>query len=677
MLSLVVPGAGQLYIGRVRTGLNLLVAAIVVTACIVYSAGQFGGRHLVLIVYLCLSLPVIYFYSVYDILQATTAGRGGSGAAPGAEGAALETGERDRISRSQGVGLIAAGALLLLLIRPAEWAERWLGLAGDYAAAAGLVVIAAILYGRRGTAMYRLGRATAAVVLIATGCLLLWDRMKGGDGVALIGQWWPVALIALGVEVVAFSIGYRKSGKRLAFDTGGLLLAAVVAFGAYGVTQLNGFPMKWIDQWTAEVSELSGFTEEKGFRYAKEPVEHELDSATRSLLIDNPNGRVTLREGDVERIVVEAEVWIDVEEQAEADRIAEQAAVAISGEEKLTIAAEAENYGAAGNRKPRMNMIVTLPRSPEPIEVEVESAPEMPETGAESPESAGLPEQPEASAASGTPDAPVMAEQEEQAYAAQSVSSADQANGEAEVDGGEETGAPNLPEQPGETDASTALPESQKEEEPLGLRTITINALNGDVDVRDIRVLDTVEIDNANGGVVLRNIAASVKASTKNGGVEAYDIAGDAKLTTFNGVIAGERIGGDALATTTNGSVKLIAIGGSVEADTKNGEIDIMQVQGSVHADTLNGRIGISSPVVGGHWDIGSAVGEIYAALPEDGDYSVRGSVTFGDIATDLPLEVGKKTIEGEIGEGTYRISIDANSSIVVNRYQPSPPPSN
>ncbi len=643
LLSLAVPGAGQLYIGRTRTGLWLLLATVTATAGIVYTAGTFGGRHLVLIVYLCISLPVIYFYSIYDILQSTSVTGG------------ISQSDRERVSGLQGIALIAAGLLLLVMIRPAEWAEPWLGAAGDYAAAAGLAVLAAVLYGRRDRNMYRLGRVTAASVLVAVGCLLLWDRIEGGDRIALVGQWWPAALIALGIEVVIISIGSRKSGRRIGFDTGGLALALVVSVVAYGVTQLSGFPMKWIDQWTAEVSELSGFTEEKGFQYTKDPVTHPLEDTALSLVIDNPNGRVTLREMDVEEILVETVVWVDLEDKAEADRVADLSVVEISGDEKLTIAARGEAYGAAGNRKPRMNLVVTLPRSPEPVKIEIDDESQEPgnaEMESTESETTGVPA-----------DGIGITEQAEQPVQSEQAKQLEQ------------------PEQSEQTEENVIeqidelLP---AEDQSLGLHTIKINVLNGDVDVQDVRLLESLEIDNANGEIKLRSISAlSVKASTKNGGVEAYDIEGAARLATFNGRIVGERIAGDALVTTTNGSVRLQAIGGQIEADTKNGEIDILDVQGAVHADTLNGRIAVASPVVGGAWDIGSAVGEIYVALPEQGDYSVRGSVTFGDITTDLPLEVSKKTIEGEVGEGTYRVSIDANSSIAIHRFQASPPPSN
>ena len=663
MLSLAVPGAGQLYIGRTRTGLWLLLAAITATAGIVYTAGTFGGRHLVLIVYLCMSLPVIYFYSIYDILQATSAAGGGHAQS-----------DRERVTGLQGMGLIAAGLLLLVVIQPAEWAEPMLGTAGDYAAAAGLVIIAAVMYGRRDRAMYRLGRVTAASVLVAVGCLLLWDRIEGGDKIALVGQWWPAALIALGVEVVAISFGSRRCGKSIRFDTGGLVLAVVVSVVAYGVTQLSGFPMKWIDQWTAEVSELSGFTEEKGFQYTKEPVTHQLEDTALSLVIDNPNGRVTLREMDVEQILVETVVWVDLEDKAEADRVADLSVVEISGDEKLTIAAKGEAYGAAGNRKPRMNLVVTLPRSPEPVKIEIEDEPAEPESM-----------EPDGTESDGTnssnSESDTAGEAANGAGQAEQVEQAEQIEQPAQSEQIEQPVQSEQIEQPVQSEENVIeqieelLP---ADDQALGLHTIKISVLNGDVDVQDVRVLESLEIDNANGAIMLRSLSAlSVKASTKNGGVEAYDIEGAARLATFNGRIVGERIAGDALVTTTNGSVRLQTVGGRIEADTKNGEIDILDVQGAVHADTLNGRIAVASPVIGGAWDIGSAVGEIHVALPEHGDYSVRGSVTFGDITTDLPLEVSKKTVEGEVGEGTYRISIDANSSIAIQRYQPYPPPSN
>ncbi|MNE46378.1 hypothetical protein D3C80_1407100 [compost metagenome] len=64
-----------------------------------------------------------------------------------------------------------------------------------------------------------------------------------------------------------------------------------------------------------------------------------------------------------------------------------------------------------------------------------------------------------------------------------------------------------------------------------------------------------------------------------------------------------------------------------------------------------------------------SSIGEISLSLPEEGDYSIYGSVTFGNISTELPFEVSKKTVKGAVGEGRYRIQINATNSIVIHRY--------
>lgn len=622
LLSFTVPGAGQLYIGRIRTGLVLLLSAVTVTVAIVYYAGVSGGRHALLLVYLGLALPVIYFYSMYDILQATSGQALASGADPYAAGAGADSAAQPAATRLQGLGLIGAGSLLLLLVRPTETTERWLVQIGDYLPAAALLAVGVLLYAKRGSAMYRLGRMTAAVVIVAVGAILLWDQVKGRNDIALLIHWWPAVLILLGIEIVAVSIGGRTTRKRLSFDAGGFVLAAVIAVAAVGVTQFNALPFKWIDQWKVDVGGMTGFGEEKGFRYAKKPVAADLPDHARVLVIDNPNGEVTVREGDVEGIRVEAVVWVDIGDQAEADRIAKKSIIEITGGEKVTIAAKGEAFGVNGSRQPRMNLVVTIPRMPDPavgMDAIIDS------TDAEA----------------GTP------------------TSAPAAPGEEPV--------PAPPAQEGASEEGNAnAPEAGR-----GLQTIAIQVMNGPINVSGLRAGERVTAETANGEIALRDIGASVKATTRNGGVEAFDIAGDAEVETFNGTIRAERIGGRAVVSTVNGGIKLAAVEGDVEADTKNGAITIAEARGAVYADTLNGRIEVRSATVGGTWDIGSAVGEIALNVPENGDYEVSGSVTFGDIETDLPLEVSKKSIKGRIGEGTYRIGIDANSSIEVKRYRP------
>src|SRR5690606_36546095 len=204
-----------------------------------------------------------------------------------------------------------------------------------------------------------------------------------------------------------------------------------------------------------------------------------------------------------------------------------------------------------------------------------------------------------------------------------------------------------------------------------GLRVIAVNVTNGSVDVSGLTASDRVKIRMTNGGITARDIRGMLDASTKNGEIKTERITGGAELGIFNGSIQASEVAGDVVVSAANGGITLERITGNVEADTKNGAVEIAEVTGSVIADTLNGRIEVASAVVGGSWNVGSAVGEIVIRIPEDADADISGAVTFGGIETDLPLELGKKTVRGRLGEGTHRIAIDANSSIAVKRYLP------
>lgn len=52
--------------------------------------------------------------------------------------------------------------------------------------------------------------------------------------------------------------------------------------------------------------------------------------------------------------------------------------------------------------------------------------------------------------------------------------------------------------------------------------------------------------------------------------------------------------------------------------------------------------------------------------LPDRGDYSLAGSSSYGDLITDLPFKVQNKTIEGQLGEGEYRVKIEGNSDLTI-----------
>lgn len=130
ILSLLIPGTGQLYLGLMQRGMSIMLLLIVDIFAIVFFATN-GDTSIPLIVLFSLLVPVIYFYNIFDALQQTDKvnasgssyyvieAREAGGAFPGEE-------PMNRKLRGNGFGyvLIAAGALLFLLNGKPAWIDR-------------------------------------------------------------------------------------------------------------------------------------------------------------------------------------------------------------------------------------------------------------------------------------------------------------------------------------------------------------------------------------------------------------------------------------------------------------------------------------------------------------------------------------------------------------------------
>lgn len=610
LLAFLIPGAGHLVLGLHLKGLLLILGTLTDIVAIVRFANEGGGTYALLIIFLGLALPFFWFYSVFDTLQQAAFLR--------QLDAQNENDARGVIL--QGAAVLAIGLILLALVRAPSVLSTWLDSLGTYIPGIGLIIIAALLAWKRGSGMFKLGRITAACVIVAVGGLLLWDQIQGRNDIGLLGQWWPAAFVLLGLEVVIYSFINRNRSKRLSFDIGGSFLAVLIAVTVFAVTQYAAMPLRWLDEFKVNFTGISGFGEEKGFMYTKETLSIPIGPDMTTISIDNPNGKVAVKKGQVKEITVQTVMWVDVTDKKEADSVAEQSKVEASGEGKLTIQAKGLPYGANGSRKPRMNIVITIPST----SVFAEPLPNNEVTHPSS-------------------------------YENKINETSGVINSSNEVGANETSG----------TDAKT-----NAADEPVQTE-FNIQAANGDVSVSGLVLPGGLNIKITNGEAKLSDLYGPVSVQTKNGDITASDIKGNVQLSTYNGAVKAQQITGDFEGSTLSGNMGINHVSGHVEVDTKNGEIIIHEALSSIKADTLNGDIEIRSAVVGGSWDIDSSIGDIRLYIPEQGNYSVNGSVTFGTISTDLPLTSTKKTISGDIGAATYRIDIDANSSIAVNRYSP------
>ncbi|WP_194843297.1 DUF4097 family beta strand repeat-containing protein [Paenibacillus sp. B01] len=646
LYAALLPGGGHLYLGWYGRGLLLLLVVLLDLAALIRFSDSTSGSRALLLLYLGYALPALYFYSVFDSLEIHSRIK----LAP-----AGKRSDAGPFSLRHSLVLVAGGLLLLFLIRPTEAVQPRLDWIGDMASGAVLLALAAWLSLRRRPEQFRFGRLSSILLLAACGAILLWDQVRERNDIGLLSDWWPMLFVLAGIEMLAFQLLEKhRPGRRLSVGAGAAAAAVLLIGSAYAVTQYGGLPFRWLDQYAGRTS-LENLSEEKGFRYEEEPIVLTLEEQVTSVILDNPNGDVTVRSSPDSRLVtVEAELWVDTEDSQEADYVRQKSKLKVSSEDKLEIAAQGMPYGANGSRLPRYNLIVTLPadleasfRIDEPEPLPLLPLPSLP-TGLSSPG-------PSIAAAAPLPSAGGSASLE--------PVSGMTAAGPSEPPSAAATPEASLPPSP--SASPTPGPQAVK---------VLLHVGNGNVSMSGLTAEGGWTIKNRNGSIELRDLRGKVEADTTSGNIAAERIFGDAALSARDGSIQASRISGSINAYTSNGNLEVGDIEGeSTILETKNGFIRVEEVAGSLQADTLNGEIRIRSSSVGGGWDIDSSIGEVMLSLPTSSSIVMDGAVTFGEIRSELPLQVTKKRVEGIIGLGLHRIRVDANSDISIYAYPSMP----
>ncbi len=219
--------------------------------------------------------------------------------------------------------------------------------------------------------MIRIGRFTAALCLTVLGVVLLLDHSGAMDALRFVRTWWPAALVALGIELIVKQSLQRQAGTRLRFSFGAMfgavILGGFVLIAAKSdelrLGELQNWPLDW--GWSFYNGNQAKYTFDKGAIVIPMP------NTSRKVSIQDLNGHVTLTEGPVTGMEVKAVLYIDAEDQAQAEMLAEASGVRVEEGETLIITAQGESFGPANLRKPRMDLTVTFPKGKVPSELEV------------------------------------------------------------------------------------------------------------------------------------------------------------------------------------------------------------------------------------------------------------------------------------------------------------------
>lgn len=213
--------------------------------------------------------------------------------------------------------------------------------------------------------MFKAGRWTAALVLLTVGILLIVDQTTGSRWMDHVMDWWPLVLIALGLEYIIMIVIARKKGGDLRLEIGTLVFAFLLAAAATVLSTTGFQPDQWLQRLNLSIDASNpSYASESGHRFGKEKLILPVTRAGKTI-IENPNGSLELRTGNVEAIEIETVVYVDKVDEATASNIAEQSRLEVTEGSTLVIKAVGEPYtGEFSNKRlPKMNLIVTVPAS--------------------------------------------------------------------------------------------------------------------------------------------------------------------------------------------------------------------------------------------------------------------------------------------------------------------------
>jgi hypothetical protein len=155
LLSFLIPGTGQLYLGLMQRGMSIMLVLILNIVAIVFFATN-ASSSIPLIVLFSLFVPVIYFYNIFDALQQTDRVNGqwsGLYNDPLDEAGSVLSRPFRKLSKGSGLGylLVIGGIVLFLVSSKPAWLNRIFELLGSSIGAVILIVVGLIMFFKEST----------------------------------------------------------------------------------------------------------------------------------------------------------------------------------------------------------------------------------------------------------------------------------------------------------------------------------------------------------------------------------------------------------------------------------------------------------------------------------------------------------------------------------------------
>lgn len=188
-------------------------------------------------------------------------------------------------------------------------------------------------------------------------------------------------------------------------------------------------------------------------------------------------------------------------------------------------------------------------------------------------------------------------------------------------------------------------------------------------------------------------LSAEASAESVSGSIQVVERENNVWVKTTSGTLDIESIAGDVEAKTTSGAIEVREVEGeSIVVDSTSGKVTLEEVEGIMEVHTISGRVKITNSkgvaksvrtISGGIWVeleevsetasrmlLTSISGDVTLLLPEDISADIDVQTTSGRISSEFKIlvegEIGKRRLQGIIGEGGIKITLKTTSGDVV-----------
>lgn len=171
-----------------------------------------------------------------------------------------------------------------------------------------------------------MGTVSMGLILVAVGILLLAAEIWGFNGAYLIIRWWPVILIVLGIEILAYVFWSREEEPKIKFDGLSIFLTIMVILiscGVYGVHSIIKSEFS-----TGILAELGYF---KNHTVITENYDFDPASVNK-LQVNNSHGQIRVEHYNGDTIKVDSSIVIENNDEEKARQLAQHLVEITEGE---------------------------------------------------------------------------------------------------------------------------------------------------------------------------------------------------------------------------------------------------------------------------------------------------------------------------------------------------------